>query len=120
MLAQHLPRAHKGLGQSDHATVSYICLLIRHLATSQRGGIGFVWGTPLGSPLPAHVQNVMGPSTVLNAPKCGSGGHHPTHIWQNLLPKETLDEAYSYRPIPTRTANDMLALAGLGSWHMPP
>ena len=37
----------------------------------------------------------MGPSTILNAPKCGSGAHRPTHLWQNLLPKEELDEAYS-------------------------
>jgi hypothetical protein len=79
----------------------------------------FTWDTPLGSPLPAHVQNMIGPATVLNAPKCGSGAHRPTRIWQKLLPMETLDEAYSNLPVPSRTANDMLALAGLGSWHMP-
>ena len=42
MLAQHLPRAHMGLGQSSHATFSQICHLIRHLATTQKNGIGFV------------------------------------------------------------------------------
>ena len=115
MLAQHLPRAHKGQGQSAQATVSQICHLTRHLAKSQRGGIGFVWDNPLGYPLPAHVQNMMGPPTVLNAPKCGTEAHRPTRIWQNLLPKEALDEAYSNLPIPSRTVNDMLALAGLGS-----
>ena len=101
MLAQHLPRAHWGLGQLAHAIVSQICHLIRHLATTQRSGIGFVWDTPLGSPLPAHVQNMMGPPTVLNVPKCGLGSHRPTRIWQNLLPKEALDEAYSNLPVPS-------------------
>jgi hypothetical protein len=61
----------------------------------------------------------MRPATVLNAPKCGSGAHRPTCVWQNLLPKETLDEAYSNLPAPSSTVNEMLALAGLGSWHMP-
>ena len=77
-------------------------------------------GHPPRSPLPVHVQNMMGPSTVLNDPKCGSGAHRPTRIWQNLLPKETLDEASSNLPVQSRTVDDMLALAGLGSWHMPP
>jgi hypothetical protein len=63
---------------------------------------------------------MMGPSTVLNALKCGSGAHRPTRIWQNFLPLETLDEAYSNLPVLSRTVNDMLTLAGLGSWHMPP
>ena len=58
---------------------------------------------------------MMGPSTVLNALKCGSGAHRPTHVWQNLLPKEELDEAYSSMPEPSRTVNDILDLAGLGS-----
>ena len=114
MLAQHLPRTHKGQEQSAHTTVLQISHLILQLATTHRGGIGFVWDNPLRSPLPAHVQNMMGPSTVLNAPKYGSGAHRPTHIWQNLLPKETLDEAYSNLPAPSRTVYDMLALAGLG------
>jgi hypothetical protein len=62
----------------------------------------------------------MGPATVLKAPNCGSGAHRPTRVWQSLLPKETLDEAYSNLPVPSSTVNDMLALAGLGSRQMPP
>jgi len=85
MLTQHLPRAHMGQGQLAHATISQISCLIRHLDTTQGGGIGFVWDTPVGFPLPAHVQNMMGPSTVLNALKCGSGAHRPIRVWQNLL-----------------------------------
>ena len=67
----------------------------QHLAATQERGIGFVWDTPVRSPLRTHVQQKMGLSAVLNAPKCGSGLHRPTHLWQNLLPKEKLDEAYS-------------------------
>jgi hypothetical protein len=62
---------------------------------------------------------MMGPSTVLNDLKCGSGAHRPTRISQNLLPKEMMYEAYSNLPAPPRTVNDMVDLAGLGSWHMP-
>ena len=113
MLTQHLPRADRGLGQSAHAAVSQICYLIRHLATTQDSGIGYVWDTSFGSPLSAHVQNMMGPATILNAPKCGSDAHRPTGIWQNLLPKEALDEAYSNLPVPSMTVDDMLTHAGL-------
>ena len=83
MLPQHLPRTHRGNGQPAHATLLKILRLIRHLASTQRGGVGFIWDTPDRSPLPAHILAVMGPSTVLNAPKCGSGAHRPTQIWQN-------------------------------------
>ena len=95
MLPHHLPLAHRGQGQSAHATIGLISCLIQHLAATQEDGIGFVWDTPVGSPLPAHVLSMMGSSTVLKALKCGSGAHCPTRIWQNLLPKEELDEAYS-------------------------
>ncbi len=64
-------------------------------------------GHPVGSPLPAHVQQMMRPSTVLNAPKCGSRAHRPTHLWQNLLPKEELNEVYSNMFDPPHTVNDM-------------
>ena len=119
MLPQHLPRAHKGQWQSAHATTGQISCLIQHLAATPEGGIGFVWNIPVGSPLPAHVLSMMGACTVLNAPKCGSGAHRPTCIWQNLLPKEELDEAYSYMHDPPHTVNEILALAGLGPWHLP-
>jgi len=61
----------------------------------------------------------MGPSTVLIASKCGSGTHRSTRIWQNLLSKEELDEAYSNLNDPPHTVDDILEHAGLGSWHMP-
>jgi len=76
MLPQHLPRAHRGQGQSAQATVGWIRYLIQHLAANQEGGIRFVWDTPVGSPLPAHVKKIMGPSTVLNAPKCCPNTSH--------------------------------------------
>ena len=63
---------------------------------------------------------MMGPATILNAPKCGSGAHRPTCIWQNLIPKEMLEEAYSDLPKPSRIEDKMLTIAGLGSWQMPP
>ena len=50
--------------------------------------------------------------------RIGSTPPH-THL-AKPLPKETLDEAYSNLPVSSRTVNDMLNLAGLGSWHMPP
>ena len=62
---------------------------------------------------------MMGPSTVLNAPKCGSGAHRPTHLWQNLQSKEELNEAYSNLNDPPHTVDEILDLAGLGSWKMP-
>ncbi len=59
MLTQHLPRAHNGQAHPAHAAISQIHRLIRHLATLQEGGIGFVWDTPVGSPLPAHISTMM-------------------------------------------------------------
>ena len=119
MLPQHLPRTHRGQGQSAQATVGQIRYLIQHLAATQEEGIGFVWDTPVISPLPTHVRQMMGPSTVLNAPKCGSEAHRPTHLWQNLLPTEELDEVYSNLNGPLHTVNEILDLAGLGAWTMP-
>ena len=62
---------------------------------------------------------MTGPASVLNAPKCSSGAHRPTRIWQNLLPKEALEEAYSNLPVPSNTVDAMLTPAGLGSWQLP-
>jgi hypothetical protein len=72
MLAKHLPKTIRGSGQPSHATVFQIHDLIRHLATTQEGGLGFIWDIPFGPPLPAQIIDIMGPSTVLNAPKLGS------------------------------------------------
>ncbi len=77
--------------------------------------MGFVWDTPVRAPLPTHIQRMMGPSTVLNAPNCGSGAHRPIHLWQNLLPLEELEEAYSMVNAPPHTVNEIMDLAGLGS-----
>ncbi len=71
MLTKHLPRTIRGTGQPAHATVLQIHDLIRHLAITQEGGLRFAWDTPLGTSLPAHVIDMMGPSTFLNAPKLG-------------------------------------------------
>jgi len=119
MMPQHLPRTRRGQGQPAHAVVDQISYLIQHLAATQENGIEFVWDTLVGPPLLTYVLEIMGPSTVLNAPKCGSGAHRPTRIWQNLLPKEELDEAYSNLKDPPHTGNGILEHAGLGSWHMP-
>ena len=119
MLTQHLPRTPRGNGQPTHATLQQIHRLIRHLASTQKGGIGFIWDTPVRSPLPAHIIAMAGPSTVLNAPKCGSGAHRPTRIWQNMLPKETLDDAYANLVDPRQTVDDILKSAGLRAWHTP-
>jgi hypothetical protein len=119
MLPRHLPRTHRRQGQPAQAAVGQIRYIIQHLAATQEDGIGFIWDTPVGSPLPAHVQQLMGPSTVLNAHKCGSGAHRPTHFWQNLLPKEELEEAYSNTTGPPHTVNEMLDHAGLSSWKRP-
>ncbi len=108
MLDKHLPRGHRGSGQPAHATISQISYLIRHLATTQEGGLGFVWDAPYGPKLTPQGQALMGPSTVLKAPKCGSGAHRPTHIWQNLLPKEKLEEAYLHMSGLLRPINDIL------------
>ena len=114
MIPQHFPKAHRGQEQSARATVGQIRYLIHQLAASREDGIEFVWDTPVGSPLPAHVKKMMGPSTVQYAPKCGSGTHRPTHLWQNLLPKEEMDEASSNLNYPPHMVNEMLNLAGLG------
>ena len=119
MLPQYLQRTHRGQGQSAHATIGQIGCLIKHLAATQEGGIGFVKDTPVRPPLPVHVLKIMGPPTALNTPKCGSGAPHPTRIWQTLLPKEELAEAYLNLNDPPHTANDILEHVGLGSCHMP-
>ena len=120
MLTQHLPRTIRGHGQPAHATLQQILRLIQHLDSNQHGGIVFIWDSPVIPPLPAHIIAMMGPSTVLNAPKCGSGAHRPTQIWQNLLPKATLDEAYANLTDPRLTIDDILEVAGLGKWQTPP
>jgi hypothetical protein len=86
MPAQHLARAQRGDGQPAQAALLQIVPLIQHLATSQSGGVGFIWDTSIRTLLPTRVLHIIGPSTVLNAPKCGSRAHRATHIWQNFLP----------------------------------
>ena len=113
MLTKHLPREHRGSGQPAHATIAQINYLIRHLATTQDDGLGYVWDAPYGPKLTPQVHALMGPSTVLIAPKCGSGAHRPTHIWQNLLPKEELEEAYLHLSGLQRPINDILDQARL-------
>jgi hypothetical protein len=113
MLDKHLPGDHRGSGQPVRATISQINYLIRHLATTQEGGLGYVWDAPYGPKLTPQVHALMGPLTVLNAPKCGSGAHRPTHIWQNLLPKGKLEEAYLQLSGLQRPINDILDHAGL-------
>ena len=61
----------------------------------------------------------MGPSTVLNTSKCGSGAHRPTNIWQNLIPNEELEEAYFQLSGLQRPINDILDHAGLNCWRLP-
>jgi hypothetical protein len=119
MLVKHLPRTARGTGHPAHATVSKIHDLIRHLATTQEGGLGFVWNTPFGPPLPAHLIDMMGPSTVLNASKLGSGAHRHTRIWQILLPTAEIDATYAQLADNPRTINEILDLAGIDSWRMP-
>ena len=113
MLAKHLPGDHRGCGHHAHATISQINHLIRYLATTQEGGMGYIRDAPYGPKLSPQVHALMGPSTVLNAPKCGSGAHRPTHMWQNLLPKEELEEAYLQLSGLQRPINDILDHAGL-------
>jgi hypothetical protein len=113
MLDKHLPKQHRGIGQPAHATISQINYLIRHLATTQTGGLGFIWDAPHGPKLTPLMQTLMGPSTILNAPKCGSWAHRPTHIWQNLLPREKLEAAYLQLSGLQRPINDILDQAGL-------
>jgi hypothetical protein len=81
MIPQHLLRARRGQGYPAHADVDQISYLIQHLAATQEGGIGFVWDILVGPPLLTHILETMGPSMVLNVPKCGSGAHRPTRIW---------------------------------------
>ena len=119
MLLQHLSRAHREGGQPAQAALLQIVRLIQHLATNQPGGVGFIWDTSVRTPLPAHVIHLMGPSTALNAPKCGSGAHRPTHIWQNFLPQQELEAAYkSLQDLP-RAVDVILATAGLEEWRTP-
>ena len=119
MLAKHLPKTIRGSGQPPHATVLQIHDLIHHLATTQEGGLGFVWDTPSGPPLPAQIKDIMGPSTVLDTPKLGSGAHRPTRIWQNLLPTAEIETAYAQLPENPHTINEILELAGIAAWRMP-
>jgi hypothetical protein len=58
----------------------------------------------------------MGTSTILNAPKCGSGAHRPTHLWQNFVTNSTLENAYNTLINTPRTVDDILATNGLGAW----
>ena len=119
ILAQHLPRAHKGGVQPAQAALLKIVRLIQYLATTQTGGVGFISDTSVRISLPAHVVHTMGPSTVLNAPKCGSGAHRPPHILQNLLPQSELEAAYKSIPNPLKPVDAILAAAGLGEWRTP-
>ena len=116
MLSPHFPRAHKKLGQYAHATTQQIVRLIHHLSSTQPGGIGFMWNNSLRSTLPSQVHSTMGPSTILNAPKCGSGAHRSTHLWQNFVTKSALEIAYNLLPSPPRTVDDILMTTSLGAW----
>ncbi len=119
MLPQHFSREHRGQRQHALAAVAQIAHLIQHLATTQEGGVGFLWDTPVRAPLHTPALHMMGPSVVINTPKRGSGAHRTTHIWQNLLPRVDLDEAYSNIRNHPHTVNDILDRAGLQLWRMP-
>jgi hypothetical protein len=84
-----------------------------------RGRNWICMGRPRRIPTTRTCPKHDGALEVLNASKYGSGAHRPTHVWQNLLPKEELDEAYSNLTDPPRTVNDVLDLVGLGGWRMP-
>ena len=51
-------------------------------------GIGSKRGISVRHPLPPHVYITMGPSKVLNEPKCGSRALIPTHVCKNYIPKQ--------------------------------
>ncbi len=90
--------------------------LIRHLSRIQSAGISFIWGTFVSLPLTPHVYTTMGPSKVLNEPKCGSGAHRPLHVWKNSILYSALESTYRVLPSP-RTMDNILAASGLEGWR---
>jgi hypothetical protein len=118
MMAPYLSGSQRGGGQPAQAALFQIVWLIQHLVTTQTCGVGFVWDTSVRTPLPIHVLYIMGPSTILHAPKCGSGAHHrPTQIWQNFLPQPELEATYKSHQVSYKTVDDILATAGLEEWR---
>ena len=119
ILAQHLPCAHISGIQPAQAALLQLVRLTQHLTTTQPGGFGFIWDISVRTPLPAHVLHLMGPSSVLNASKCGSGAHRPTHIWQNFFPRPELEAAYKSLPNSPITLDAIMKTAGPEEWRAP-
>jgi hypothetical protein len=67
-------------------------------------------------PLPPHVFITMGPSKILNLPKCGSGALIPTHVSKNFIPNSTLESAYHVL-LSMSTVDNFLAASGLKGWR---
>ena len=91
VLARHLSKAHRGKGGggiTPQAAITQLVRLIHHLATTQAEGVGFIWDITVKTLLPHPILAALGPSTAPNAPKCGSGAHRRTYIWQSLFPPQ--------------------------------
>ena len=86
--------------------------LIRHLSRTQSGGHRFQKGHISVSPTTTHVLITIGPSKVLNEPKCGSGAHIPTHVCKNFIPNSALESANRVLLSPS-TVDIVLSASGL-------
>ena len=76
------------------------------------GGHRFQKGHISASPTTTHVFITIGPSKVLNEPKCGSGAHIPTHVCKNFIPNSALESANRVLLSPS-TVDIVLSASGL-------
>ncbi len=81
VLLQHLYRAQKeGRQISTCNDTRTRALYPPFVKDPVGGGTGSKRGISVRHPLPPHVYIIMGPSKVLNEPKCGSRALIPTHV----------------------------------------
>jgi hypothetical protein len=62
----------------------------------------------------------LGPGSILDATKCGSGSSRNTRIWQNLLHHDTLSTIHARLQHTTRPVESALERVGLFQWTTRP
>ncbi len=97
----------------DADTDHDILRLVLHLFASQSDGVGFIWTSPELHPASADTMSRLGPGSILDATKCGSGAYRNTRIWQNLLHHDTLSTIHARLQHTPRPVESALESAGL-------
>ncbi len=63
-----------------------------------------------------HTLSLLGHGTLIDASTCGSEAYRTTRVWQNLLPRSTLESEHARLPQSARPVEAALEAARLSTW----